>query len=455
MAKERTQVLLELAQQVMERAKAAGAEIAEALATENAELSAKVRMGAPELVQEAQSRGLGLRVFVDGREAIVTTSDTTADGLGNLVQDAVAMARLAQRDEMALPPAHTAVGSAAPALELYDKRSASFTADEAIRLAIRAEDAARAFDPRISNSEGSTCSRDAGARALVTSGGFEGAYQSSAFSIHVSPVAEDVGGKKQNGDEWEWRRFLADLPEPEEVGQAAGRRTIGKLGAGPVPTTEAPVIFDPEAASSLLSLFFSVISGSSIYRRTSYLLDREGTEVASPLVHISDDPLRLRAPGSRPFDGEGLASRKNEVVKAGRLETFLLDTYSARKLGRESTGSASRGLGARPGVAPSNFILEPGEFPPEALLGDVKRGLLVKNMMGFGFNAVTGDFSRGAEGFWIEDGQIARPVSGVTVSLNFDALWKSIDAIGNDLVLKRRYASPSFRVSNMTIAGAG
>lgn len=455
MTQERTQKLLDLVASVVDRAQKAGAEVAEVLTTENSELSAKVRLGQPELVQEANSRGLGLRVLIDAREAIVTTSDLSPDGVTNLVQDAVALARLAQRDEHALPPESYALTTSLPALELFDDASRGFTAEQALERARRAEDAARAFDPRITNSEGSTCSVDHGARALVTSGGFAGAYASSGFALHVSPVADDAGGKKQNGDEWEWRRFLEDLPEPESIGRLAAQRTLDKLGARPVPTTQVPVIFDADAARSLLSLFFSVVSGSAIYRRTSYLLDREGTEVASPLVHITDDPLLQRAPGSRPFDGEGLASQRNQVVGAGRLETFLLDTYSARKLRRTSTGSAARGLGARPSVAPSNFVLEPGRQGPGTLLQGVSRGLLVKNMMGFGFNPVTGDFSRGAEGFWIEDGALAFPVSGVTVSLNLDTLWKRIDAIADDLVLKSRYAAPSFRVSEMTVAGAG
>lgn len=454
MTEERSSRLLDLAASVVERAQKAGAHVAEVLATENGELSAKVRMGQPELVQEAMSRGLGLRVFIDAQEAIVTTSDLTAGGLDNLVGDAIALAKLAQRDEHALPPESYALARSFPALELYDAKSRGFGADQALALARRAEDAARAFDPRITNSEGAACSVDRGARALVTSGGFAGAYESSSFALYVSPVADDADGKKQNGDEWEWRRFLADLPEPELVGRAAAQRTVEKLGARPVATTRVPVIFDAEAARALLSLFFSVISGSSIYRRTSYLLDREGTQVASPSVRIVDDPLLSRAPGSRPFDGEGLASRKNQVVEAGRLETFLLDSYSARKLGRTSTGSSARGLGSRPGVSPSNFVLEAGSVPKERLLDGVSRGLLVKNMMGFGFNPVTGDFSRGAEGFWIEDGALAHPVSGVTVSLDFDTLWKRVDAVADDLVLKSRYAAPSFRVSEMTVAGA-
>lgn len=454
MSDERTQTLLDLAAGVVERAQRAGAQVAEVLATENAELTAKVRMREPELVQQASSRGLGLRVLIDAQEAIVTTSDLTAPGLDNLVHDAVALAKLAQRDEHALPPESYALARAFPALELHDESCRHFSAEQALDLARRAEDAARAFDPRITNSEGSTCSADHGARALVTSGGFAGAYATSGFSLHVSPVANDADGKKQNGDEWQWRRFLEDLPAPESIGRDAARRTVEKLGARPIATTQVPVIFDADAARALLSLFFSVVSGSAIYKRTSYLLDREGSVVASPLVQIVDDPLLSRAPGSRPFDGEGLASRRNEVVRGGRLETFLLDSYSARKLGRTSTGSAARGLGSRPSVAPSNFVLEAGAEPPERLLAGVRRGLLVKSMMGFGFNPVTGDFSRGAEGFWIEDGALAHPVSGVTVSLDFDTLWQRVDAIADDLVLKSRFAAPSFRVQEMTVAGS-
>jgi PmbA protein len=214
-----------------------------------------------------------------------------------------------------------------------------------------------------------------------------------------------------------------------------------------------PVVFSPEAGRALLSLVCGCVSGSAVYKRQSYLADQEGERVASPLVSVLDDPLLPRAPGSRPFDGEGLPSRRNSVISEGRLESFLLDTYSARKLGKTSTGSAARGVGGRPSVAPTNFHLLPGERAPEDIIGEVKRGLYVTSTMGFGFNAVTGDFSRGAEGFLIEDGQLGMPVSEVTISLGFTDLWPRVDAVGRDLDPKASVASPTFRVARMMVAG--
>jgi PmbA protein len=228
---------------------------------------------------------------------------------------------------------------------------------------------------------------------------------------------------------------------------------VAKLGSEKIATGELPVVFDPEAGRALLRLLFSVISGGAIYRKSSYLLDREGTAVASPLVTIVDDPLIPRGPGSRPYDGDGLPSRKNVVVEGGVLKTYLFDTYSARKLGRRSNGCAGRGVGGAPHVTTSNFILQKGATPAAEVVGGVERGLYVTDMMGFGFNAVTGDFSRGAGGFLIEKGQITRPVSEITVSANFNELLQAVDAVGDDLDLRSSTACPTFRVSRMMIAG--
>jgi PmbA protein len=266
-------------------------------------------------------------------------------------------------------------------------------------------------------------------------------------------VAADEGGKNRRGYHWTAKRFLAELEDAEEVGREAARRTVRKLGAKTVATCEVPVVFDPDAAKSILGLLAGCVMGSSIWRKSSYLVGREGTQVASDLVTVVDDPLLKRAPGSRPFDGEGLASRKNVVVENGILRMYLCDSYSARKLSRESTASASRGGGAGVGPSTSNFILQPGTDSNEAIIRGTKRGLYVTEMMGFGFNAVTGDFSRGAAGFWIEDGQLAFPVSELTISLNVDELWKRIDAVGSDLDLRSSTAAPTLRVARMTVAG--
>ncbi|MCS6800069.1 MAG: TldD/PmbA family protein, partial [Myxococcota bacterium] len=268
-------------------------------------------------------------------------------------------------------------------------------------------------------------------------------------------VVLDEGGKRRRGRHWTAGRHRSMLEAPEAVGRKAAADAVRRLGARKIATCECPVIFDPEAGRDLLELFASCVLGSAIWRRGSYLVDRLGTEVASPCVTLVDDPLRPRAPGSRPFDGEGLPSRRNVVVERGVLRSYLLDVYAARRLGMQSTASAARSPSAGVGPATSNFILEPGERTRDELVREVRAGLLVSETMGFGFNPVTGDFSRGASGYWIENGAIAYPVSEVTLSLRFDELWRRVDAVADDLDTRAATACPTFRVSRMMVAGTG
>lgn len=454
MSIESTERLLELAESVVERARKAGADVAEALVRAQRDLSVKVRLGAPELVEEAGSSAVGLRVLKGGRSATTHTSDLGPAGLERLVADALELAELSEPDELAGPPDPGERETAPPELDLFDPGLEHFDGASARALALTAEEAARAFDPRITNSEGATAGRTVGALAMATSDGFARAYPSSYVSLVVQPLADDQGGKKRVGFHWDARRHLSMLADPAEVGREAARRTIAKLGAEKTSTAEMPVVFAPEAARALLSLIASCVSGSAVYKRQSYLADEEGRSVASPLVHIVDDACIRRGPGSRPFDGEGLPSRRTEVIAGGVLRSFLLDTYSARKLGKASTGSATRGVGGRPTVAPSNLHLLPGDRSPASIIEETGSGLYVTSMMGFGFNPVTGDFSRGAEGFLIEGGELTRPVGEITIGLGFRDLWKRVDAIADDLDPKASIASPTFRVSRMTVAGA-
>lgn len=449
--------LVELGDRILAMATKGGATVAECLLRSGAELSARVRLDKPELVEEAAHRSAGLRVMKGKRVATTSTSDLTESGINRFVSDALELVELSQEDPFAGPADPALVGdpAKAPDLDLYDPKGGSVDAAQAIEIARAGERAARGFDPRISNSEGATFSRTAGGVALCLSSGFRGAYKGSYQSLSVVPVAEDDGGKKRRGYHWTAKRFLDELDDPKAVGEEAARRTLRKLGAKPVATCEVPVVFDPDSARSILGMLAGCVMGSSIWRKSSYLVGREGTQVASSLVTVVDDPLIPRAPGSRPYDGEGLASRKNVVVENGVLRTYLCDSYSGRKLGRESTGNAARGGSAGVSSSTTNFILQPGTDTNAAIVKGTKRGLYVTEMMGFGFNAVTGDFSRGAAGFWIEDGELAFPVSEVTISLNVDELWKSIDAVGSDLDLRTATAAPTIRVAKMTIAGSG
>ena len=449
--------LEELATKVVAMARKAGADDCEVLVREGTELTAKVRKGEPELVQEAGSRALGLRVQKGGRRAVTYTSDLRTPALEALCAETVTLAELAEPDEYARPPDPSELAKDHPELDLYDPAVAEVDAAWALAQAVAGEKAALAADKRVTNSEGATWSRTLGATAFATSGGFVGGYRGSYASFVVEPLCDDTSDKanpkKRNGYWWTANRFLAALDGAEAVGLEAAKRTVATLGSRKIDTQECPVVFDPEVARSIVGTVFSVANGSSFWRKSTYLLGREGTAIASPLVTIVDEPHLPRAPGSRPFDGDGLATRNNILVERGVLKTVLCDVYSARKLGRVSTGSAGRGIGGNPGPTTSNLILKPGAISREALMKSTPRGLYVTQMMGFGFNPVTGDFSRGAQGFWIENGELVYPVSEITISANFDDILKRIDAVADDLDMRSSTASPTIRVSHMMVAG--
>ncbi len=442
--------LLGLAEGVVAKLVERGASEAKVVARAGQDLSVRVRMGEVELVEEAGTRSLSVRAAKGKRVATASTSDVTRAGIERIVSDALELCDLSQEDPFSgLPDPSELATPPFPDLALYDPTCGDVRAAEAVERAQRAEKAARDLDARITNSEGSSFGRTTGAFAMATSGGFRGGYRGSYASLSVQPVAADEGGKNRVSYYWSAGRKLAKLESEEAVGREAARRTLRLLGARKVPSQTAPVIFDADAARSMVGTLIGCATGDSIYRRSSYLVDRLDTPVASELVTIVDDPLIASGPGSRPFDGDGLPARKNVVVERGRLAMYLLDVYSARKLGMKSTGSGAGGAG----VTTSNLILAAGEKSPAEIIRDTPRGLYVTGMMGFGFNAVTGDFSRGAFGYWIENGELAYPVSEITISLNFDQLFQRIDAVGNDLELKASVASPTFRVSEMTIAG--
>jgi len=445
-------VLKNLASDVLERLKKGGATEAKVVARTGQDLSVRVRMSEVELVEEAGTRSLSVRVSKGKRTATASTSDLTAPGIARIVSDGLELCDLTEEDPFTGLPDPADLAKENPDLKLFDPACGSVTAAQAVERAKRGEKAAQEFDAKITNSEGSTFARTAGGFVLATSGGFCAGYRGSYASISVQPVARDEGGRNRTAGYWSARRVLSQLESEESVGREAARRTIALLGARKVPTCSVPVIFEADAARSLLGTFAGCIVGDAIYRRSSYLTDRLGSPVASSLVTIVDDPLIPAGPGSRPFDGDGLPSRRNLVVENGVLKTFLLDTYGARKLGMKSTGSAAGATGS--GAGTSNFILQAGTMSLEELVRATPKGLYVTHMMGFGFNPVTGDFSRGASGFWVENGEFVHPVSEITISLNFDQLLQRIDAVANDLDLKSSTASPSVRVSEMTVAGS-
>lgn len=444
--------------QVAEQTIAQGADAVEVFLQQGSELSVKVRMGLPELVHQAGSTGLGLRVFWQNRTAVTHTSDLSEIGLRTSIGDSIELCKLSEPDPLYILPelpknTHPLLAN----VETWDSSALATSVEEVLALAHQAEAAALAYDKRIDKSDGATYGFVWGGSTLVSADSqgirFAGSSRGTYQSLSVEPICEDADGKKRNGSYWSAHRFRNQLLSPEEIGGLAAKRTLATLGASPLPTQVLPVVFDPEAGRSILRLLASVLSGNAIYRQSSYLYGKEGTQIASPQVTLIDDPLLPQGPASRPFDGEGLLSRKNVLIENGILNSYLLDTYSARKLQRASNGCAGRSVGGLPHPAASNLILQPGTFSTNELLQGISTGLYVTDLMGFGFNPTTGDFSRGASGFLIENGVLSKPVSEVTLSANFNDLLQNIDAIGNQLDTRSATMSPAFRVTHMTLAG--
>ena len=443
---------LNLAQDLLARAKQCGADEADVIVANGETLSVQVRMGAVDRLTKAREKRLGLRVFFGKRSASASTSDFAPAALKQFVDETCALAKAVVEDRISGLPDRACMASDHPDLDIYD--STTLQTDQQIELARRAERAAFETDPRVTNSEGADCDSSSGRIILGNSHGFLGQYLSSSFSLAVSPIAVDPGTGAMQRDSWYGvQRAFARLEQPESIGQEAARRAVRRLGARKVPTCTAPVVFDPEVAGSLLGNLCSAVSGYALYKRASFLLDRLGHRLAPDFVTIYDDGRMPGGLGSRPFDGEGLATRKTAVVERGVLNSYLLDTYSGRKLGLPSTGNAARSVGDSPSVGPSNFYLVPGTATPEQIVASVPRGLYVTDLIGFGINMVTGDYSRGASGFWIENGELTFPVEEITIAGNLKEMYAGIEAIGNDLVFRGRIASPTIKLAAMTIAG--
>jgi PmbA protein len=449
------EALKESVSRAIDRAAKAGATQVDALVVEGDDREARVRGDEIEFVRQARERGMGLRVLVAGSQgmqtAIVSTSDLAPDAIDRMADEAVALARATAPDPAAGLP-EGGFADALPDLALFDPADRNVPIEARIEDARRAEQAARGADPRIDNSEGSSASSGFAQVVYANSLGFLGHYESASHGLFSEPLASD--GEAMQRDYWMTAgRRLADLDDPASVGREAAARALRRLGARRVPTCEVPVIFDDVTAPGLIGQLASCLSGYAIYRESSFLADRLGESVASERVTLIDDGRRIGGLGSKPFDGEGQPTRRNTLVRAGRLESWLLDHYSARKLGLESTGSASRGTGSAPRVGTTNLWLEPGEGSLEELIAETGRGLLVTELIGMGFNPTTGDYSRGAAGLWIEGGEIAYPVEEITIAGNLADMLQDIDRIGGELVWRGRTASPPIRIARMTVAG--
>jgi PmbA protein len=444
---------------VVARAMKAGATDAEAVVREGDEFSVNVRMGEVETLQESGSRGLGLRVFLGTQSASTSTSDLTAEGIRQLVDGALALAKVTEEDAFSGLAETAEFGAAGGELNLYYEDVYSLPGPERIEWARRAEAAALGFDKRITNSDGGSFDAATGRKVLANSRGFVGGYRTSYAGVSAAPLAMDANGTMQRDGWWSGARRMGDLERPEAIGQEAARRTLRRLGARKVATQRVPIVFAPEVARGLIGSVFEAASGDAIWRSASFLAGRMGEQIAAESLTIVDDNLMLLKNGaggfgSSPFDGEGLPSLRTVVVEKGMLCTYLLNTYSARKLGMKSTHNAARGLAGTPGIGCGNLYLEPGTRTPEELIGEVKAGLYVTSLMGFGVNVVTGDYSRGATGLWIENGVLTHAVEEVTIAGNLAEMLRNVTGIGNDLEFRGAVASPTLRIEGMTVAGS-
>ncbi len=456
--------LRQLASDVLARALHAGATDAEAIVYEGDEFSALVRLGQVETLKESGSRAVGLRVFIGQRTASTSSSDFSADSIAKLVEGAVTLARITSEDPFAGLPEESAFGQHdAAAQHLYfDDVNEQPPADR-IRIAREVEAAAMAYDTRIQNSGGGDFDTATSHKILMNSRGFTGEYRRSYCGFSAAPIAHDEKGNMQRNYWYSSARTTRLLEDPVAIGHEAARRTLRKLGGRQVKTQQAPVVFSPEIARSIIGNIFDAANGDAIYRHATFFADMLGQRVAGENVTVIDDGtlvfdhangIRTGGFGTSPFDGEGLPTRRTVLVENGILKNYVMNTYTARKLGMASTGSASRGLAGAPGIGAHNFFLQPGTLTPEQIIGDVKSGLYVTETMGFGVNLVTGDYSQGAAGLWIENGELAYPVEEITIAGNLKDMYRNISAIGNDLVFRSASAAPTLRIDGMMIAGS-
>jgi PmbA protein len=444
--------LTELACDIVRRAQAAGAAGAECTIAEGDEFTANVRMREIENLKEAGSRGAGLRILIGRRTGASYTSDLSAEGVETLVKSAIELAEVTTEDPHAGLPEPEEMGAVPGDLALYSADVEALETPFRIDAAKRAEAAALDADPRISNSEGASFDSHVGRHIFANSLGFVGEYRSSYCSLSVVPVARD--GESMERDYWHTiARGFAGLDAPEEVGRIAARRALRRLHPVKVETQRVPVVFEPRTARTLLDNLFEAVHGMSIYRHESFLAGKLGQKVASENLTVIDDGTLPGLFGTSPFDDEGVPSRRTAVIERGVLKSYLLNTYAARKLGLKTTGSAARGLAGNAGIGHGNFYAEEGVQTPEEIVAGVADGFYVTELMGFGVNIVTGDYSRGATGLWIRGGELAFPVSEVTIAGNLKDMLLGLEAAGSDLEFRGSVAAPTLKIGEMTVGG--
>jgi len=439
--------LLERAERLVKAARSAGADAADAVAVRSMFLSLDLRDGAVEESESAESDDLGLRVLVGQRQAVVSTNDLAGDPQA-LAERAVAMAKAAPEDKFAGLADASLLAHDFPDLDLIDRELPSVAQLEKIA---RAAEAAALAVKGVAKSGGAAASATIGGMVLVTSTGFRGAYLGSNHGVQMMAIAGEGTGMERDYDYCSVRH-LADLETPEKIGRSAGERAVKRLNPRKVTTRKVPVVFSPRESNSLVSHLASAANGASVARKTSFLRDRMGAKLFADGIRIIDDPLRQRGLRSRPFDGEGVAGKKLALVEDGVLKSWLLDCATARELNLATTGHAGRGVSSAPSPSPTNLHLEAGRLTPKELIADIKDGFYVDDLIGMGVNMVTGDYSRGASGFWIENGELTYPVSEVTIAGHLTDIFRTLTP-ANDLEFRYGTNAPTVRLEGLTVAG--
>lgn len=443
----------QVAKRLLAEAKKAGADQAEVLMEVVRSSSVSVRDGAIEELSQSTSSGIGLRVFVKGRLGFVTTSDLRPETMGDVARRAVELAKVAARDpNNGLPAKATLASGKLAELHLFDPAVEQLSDEWKLEAARTMEKVARGVDRRITSFEGCGAADSVSDVFLLSSEGASGRHRGTYVSLWAAPVAQEKG-ELQVGHWSESRRYLSEMPSAESVAKRAAERAVRMLGARSVPTQNVPVIFDPQMAASFVGGLAAAVNGDAVFKRMSFLGDKLGKRIAPEGFTVIDDGLLPRGLASAPFDGEGVPHRAIPVIEGGVLKSFLYDTHTARKAKAKSTGSARRGHSSLPGVGTTNFFLGAGKQKPEELIRSVKKGLYVTSMLGRGANATTGDYSRGALGMWIENGELAFPVQACTVAGNMLGMLERIDGIGDDLVFRSSVCAPTLRFAELTVSG--
>jgi PmbA protein len=440
--------LAERAERLVEAARVAGADAADAVALRSMSLGVEVRDGAVEESERAEADDLGLRVLVGRRQAVVSTNDLSADGIGALAERAVAMARAAPEDKFAGLADTSQLAHDFPDLDLLDPELPSV---EALEKAARAAEAAGLAVTGVAKSGGASASAGIGGMVLVTSHGFRGNYLGSRHGLSMTAIAGTGTGMERDYD-YTSALHAADLDAPEKIGRSAGMRAVARINPRKVSTRKVPVVFDRRVANSIVGHLASAVNGASVARKTSLLRDKMGEKLFADGIRIIDDPLRLRGLRSHPFDGEGVAGKTLALIDDGILRSWLLDCATARELGLVTTGHAQRGASSVPSPGASNLHMEPGTLSAEELIADIADGFYVTDLIGMGVNMVTGDYSRGASGFWIENGERTYAVSEVTIAGHLLDMFRNLTP-ANDLEFRYGVNAPTLRLEGLTVAG--